>query len=234
MWRFEGVEIIWRYWQIIHGASRMLHGHIDNLISAGYLEGWAYDDKSPTEPLVVSILNGDGLEIAFGLAHLYRADLAGAKCGIGWCAFSLRTKESISKLRQSSLRLIERNTAQPIFSVDTVNYFEGSDILLNSVKELAVFDPTSIKSVDELAGCQDLLDDFVKTRGVTAFVRTAYVYVLGRPVDAEGLATYGKLIRRGLVSPFTMIQTLATSTEFWSRPRFLSAPNTPGFPFVLR
>jgi hypothetical protein len=210
----------------------MLHGNLDVLVSAGYFEGWAYDDQALAEPILVSVVDGDDLEVASGLAHLYRPDLVTAKCGLGWCHFRLKTEEPVSKLRKSSFRLLERTSGQTLCSLDRITYLEASDISFHSVEAVSESDPTIVRFIDELSGCEALLDKFIKTRGVDAFVRTAYVYVLGRPADAEGLALYGKLIRRTSISPFTMMQTLASSTEFHSRPRSLVAPNMVGFPFV--
>lgn len=207
-------------------------GFIDLLVSAGYFEGWAYDNEAPFEPAHVAILDREGTEVACGLAHLFREDLVAAKFGTGWCAFRLRTTYSVSSLRKTSFNLIDKKSGGIIHSVDKISYGESSDRLLNNVADVVKIDPTCIESIDQLKGCQPNFDDFIKLRGVDAFVRTAYVYVLGRPADVEGLSLYRRLIRQGLVSPFAMIETLANSTEFRSRPRSLVAPNMVGFPFV--
>jgi hypothetical protein len=63
-------------------------------------------------------------------------------------------------------------------------------------------------------------------------VRTAYVYVLGRPADAAGSDAYGNLIRKSFITPQSMIRALAASAEFQAAPRNLIAPNAAGFPFT--
>jgi hypothetical protein len=209
----------------------MLRGHLDTLVSSGLFEGWAYDTGAPAEPLLVAIKDDQGLEVACGFAHRYRDDLVAANCGIGWCAFQLRTSESVSRLRRIPLLLIEKTSDQTIFAVRTIKYVEGFDERATSVEEVTALDPTVISSVDQLNGCGTIFDAFIKARGVDAFVRAAYVYVLGRSADAEGLALYGKLIRQALLSPYVMLRTLAESSEFRSRPRSLVAPNMLGFPF---
>jgi hypothetical protein len=209
----------------------MLRGHLDSLISSGMFEGWAYDTAAPADALIVSITDEGGAEVASGFAHRYRDDLVAANCGIGWCAFQLRTKESVSRLRKMPLRLVEKKSARVIYSVDSIKYVEGADERLTSLEEVGRFDPTVIQSVEQLSGCGSIFDVCIKARGVDAFVRAAYVYVLSRPADAEGLALYGKLIRQALLSPYVMLRTLAESSEFRSRPRSLVAPNMVGFPF---
>jgi hypothetical protein len=68
-------------------------------------------------------------------------------------------------------------------------------------------------------------------RGVEAFVRAAYAYVLGRPADASGLASYGELLRKSTLTPLQLLTTLTDCDEFRSRPRLLAAPITTAFPF---
>jgi hypothetical protein len=227
-----GAREIVNYLAAVLGGSFMLRGFLDVLVSPGYFEGWAYDVDAPTEPVLVSVVEGEGTEVAFGFAHLYRRDLVAAKIGVGWSFFRLRTEASVMILRNSSFRLLERDSGEVLFHADKLKYLEVSDLPSDSVEEIIRHDPTIIRSVDQLAGCEDLFNGFIKLHGVDMFVRTAYVYVLGRPADSDGLALYGKLIRRGMVTPFAMLETLASSTEFRSRPRSLGAPNTAGFPFV--
>ena len=69
-------------------------------------------------------------------------------------------------------------------------------------------------------------------RGVADFIHTAYVYVLGRPVDETGLGAYAPLLEMGALSPFGLLALLASSDEFRARPRFLAAPNTAAFVFA--
>jgi len=212
----------------------MPRGHLDLLDSTGFYEGWACDDDKPTEPLSVSVVNPDDEEMASGHAHLYRPDLAAAKCGVGWCFFRLRSDQPVSRLRETPVRLFARQSRQVLFTTEKINYLERpKDFgILNSVEEVAREDPTFIKSVDQLAGCQDLFDSFISLWGIDAFVRRAYVYVLGRPADVGALELYVGLIRNAFISPFTMIRTLAASAEFRSRTRTLVAPSAAGFPFL--
>jgi hypothetical protein len=209
----------------------MLAGHIDSLTSTGFVEGWAFDSDAPAQPLMVAVLDRDGEEVAWGLAHRYREDLMAAHCGIGWCAFQLRVAVSVSRLRKSAIVLLEHGTRAEIHRVDPATYLETGEPLLNAIAELTRADPTVISSIDQLRGCETLFARFVRQRGVEAFVRTAYVYVLGRPADAAGRTQYGRLLRGGGLSPYNLLRTLYDSDEFRSRPRLLSAPNVAAFPF---
>jgi hypothetical protein len=145
--------------------------------------------------------------------------------------FKLRTEYSVSQLRIMPLRLVERHSTSFIHGVERVPYLEGSERIIDTPQNLQRHDPTMIDSVEQLSGCQTIFDDFIKARGVDAFVRTAYVYVLGRPANQEETALYGQLLRQALLSSYIMIRTLAESTEFRSKTRFLVAPNMMGFPF---
>jgi hypothetical protein len=209
----------------------MLAGHIDGVTSSGFVEGWAFDSDAPAEPLAVAILDRDGEEVAWGLAHRYREDLMAAHCGIGWCAFQLRAAVSISRLRKSPVTLVDHASRTEIHRADPAPYAEDGEALLADIADVTRSDPTVVNSVEQLRGCDKLFDRFVRQRGVEAFVRSAYVYVLGRPADAAGRALYGRLLRNGPMTPYGMLRTLYDSDEFRSRPRLPSAPNTPAFPF---
>jgi hypothetical protein len=108
---------------------------------------------------------------------------------------------------------------------------EDLDMPCATVKEAVASDPTVLTSLNQLRGCQTLMGQFVTRRGVGEFVRAAYVYVLGRPVDAPALASYGRMLRTGAITPFGLLTVLADSDEFRSRPRLMASPNSPGFVF---
>ncbi len=206
----------------------MIIGHIDAVTSSGYIEGWATTKPDYDRPLRVAVLNGDGEEIAWGLAHLYREDLAEAGQGGGWCAFRLWTSRDIGK---STLVLLERETGFEIHRSDDVPFNEDGVLEITSVPKLIESDPTVINSINQLWQSSDKLTAFIKARGVEAFVRAGYIYVLGRPADLTGLQIYGRMIRKHSITPFSLLQTLFESDEFRARPRQLAAPNTAGFPF---
>jgi hypothetical protein len=94
-------------------------------------------------------------------------------------------------------------------------------------------DPTALGPIDRLRGCNDTLMTYIKKSGIENFVRAAYAYVLGRPADASGLATYTNMIRQSLLEPFDILRVLSDCDEFRARVRSLGAPGTPGFPFQL-
>jgi hypothetical protein len=209
----------------------VLKGYIDGIASSGYIAGWAFDAERPLDPLAIGILDEHEQEIAWGLAHLYREDLSAAGCAAGWCAFRVRTAASVSRLRKQALTLIGRSSKQAIVRRFPVPYTEDWDGSLRTIAEVVASDPTTITSIVQLKGCDDIFGRFMYTHGIDAFIRAAYVYALGRPADASGLASYGQKIRKNLLTPFQLLEIMTDSDEFRSRPRLLAAPNTNGFPF---
>lgn len=209
----------------------MLQGHLDALSSTGFLEGWACDTDFPTRPLHVAILGATGQPSAQGLAHLYREDLARTRCGLGWCAFRLRAQVSPSRLRNAALFLIEPRSGQLIHQAQRIDYLEaGAET--ESGEDFTRVDPYVLASVEQLSACDLVLEDFIRAEGIEAFIRTAYLYVLGRRVDEAGKIDYGRRLRLGSITPFAMLVALSESDEFRSRPRRLAAPHSTAFPFV--
>jgi hypothetical protein len=209
-------------------SSEMLRGHIDVLLSAGYIHGWAFDSDRPEKPLNVLITDKAGSIVASGLAHHYREDLVEAGCGVGWCEFRLRVS-SVSSLRRQALTLVEAQSRLEIARADKIAYQESGEIDVRSVEKLILTDPTMTYHVDQLKGCDGLFRNFIRERGVEAFVRAAYVYMLARQADPSGLKRYGRMIRTGALSPFALLGILADSEEFRSRPRLLGAPTAAAF-----
>ena len=209
----------------------MLKGYIDGLGSSGYIAGWAFDSDRPLDPVTIGIRDQQQQEIGWGLAHLFRDDLSAAGCAAGWCAFRVRATASVRLLRHQALTLVDRASQAEIQRRFPVPYTEDSDGAVASIDALVSSDPTTIASVMQLKGCQDVFGSYLSTRGVSAFIRAAYVYALGRPADASGLASYGQKIRKNQLTPFQLLEILIDSDEFRSRSRLLAAPNTIGFPF---
>jgi hypothetical protein len=209
----------------------VLKGYIDGITSSGYIEGWAFNAATPLDPLPVSILDDSDREIAWGLAHHYREDLSAAGCAAGWCAFRVKATGSVSRLKKQPLTLAARSMQTKILRRFPVPYTEDWNTGLSNVAEIVASDPTTITSIFQLKGCELIFGDFMKTRGVDAFIRAAYVYALGRPADTSGLASYGQMIRRNTLTPFHLLELLTNSDEFRSRLRLLAAPNSMGFPF---
>ena len=208
-----------------------MRGHIDSLTSSGYVEGWAFNEDRPERPLKVSIADDAGQEVALGYAHRYRADLAEVNFAFGWCAFRLRLSRSVTALRRSRLILAAAETGAEIHAGEDWRVRDDVEAPLSKIEEVMSPDPTILKSLSQLRGSEPLITRYIARRGVTEFLRTAYVYILSRPADAAGIAAYGKLIRSGEMTPFGLLTILLESEEFRARPRFLSPPNTPGFVF---
>jgi hypothetical protein len=209
----------------------MVRGWLDELTSAGHVTGWAVDNAALDRPLAIAILDAAGTEIAWGLAHGYRADLADAGIGTGWCGFRVRLSVPARPLRRAPLSLVDRTTGTPLHRADPPRYTEEADPPIATVAELVDADPTIIGDITQLRGCEPLFSAYIKARGVNAFIRAAYVYVLGRPADEAGLARYGGLIRKAALLGYDLLAILADSDEFRARPRALASPSVSSFPF---
>jgi hypothetical protein len=211
--------------------DRVLKGHIDALTTADFIEGWAVDDSRPG--LHVEVIASEDGRAAEGRAHLFRGDLADAKLGLGWCAFRLRVQPYANTLRRQVLTLRDVETETVLHVVESCPMRDDLDVPCTTVQEAIASDPTVISSLAQLRGCEGLLASFVTRRGVGEFVRGAYVYVLGRPVDQTALASYGRMLRTGAITPFGLLSVLADSDEFRARPRQLASPNATGFVFRI-
>jgi hypothetical protein len=209
----------------------VLKGYVDGIGSSGYIEGWAFDPEAPLHALTIAILDDKASELAWGLAHLYREDLAAAGFATGWCGFRVKSAFPINRLGTRALTLVDRGSGNKILRRYPVPQAEDRDAVLSTISEIVASDPTMTTSIFQLKGCDDIFARYLKAHGVDALVRAAYAYVLGRPVDASGLASYGQLIREKSLSPFQLLATLSESDEFHSRQHLLAAPNSAAFPF---
>jgi hypothetical protein len=213
------------------GPTSVLRGFIDGVRPSGFIEGWAYDKNCAWKPLEVMV-RVENAWIASGLAYHFRDDLLAEGVGSGWCGFTLRTDANPSDLRGATLFLVERGGVA-FLKRERLPFLPDIASDLRDVNDIVAADPTMARSVEQLRGCETLFARFVITRGVEAFVRTAYVYILGRPADEQGLKLYATRIRRGLSPPFELLQILAASEEYLLRRPALVAPTQPSFPFLV-
>jgi hypothetical protein len=209
----------------------VLRGHLDALTTADFVEGWACDTTNARPALRIEVAASEDGVVAEGFANLFRPDLAEAKVGFGWCAFRLRLRLYCNAVRKQSISLRDAVTGTVLHTAEELRVRDDLDLPCATVKEAIATDPTVLASLSQLRGCQGLLAQFVTRRGVGEFVRAAYVYVLGRPVDAPALASYGRMLRTGAITPFGLLTVLADSDEFRSRPRLMASPNSAGFVF---
>ena len=209
----------------------MIKGNIDNLTSSGFIEGWAFDDAVSSRPLAVRVLVSDGHEVACGLAHHFRQDLADVGYGFGWCAFKLRLNGSVDSVRNEPLSLCTSPDGAPFVTCANLPIVETPELLCETVDQVLEQDPTRLVSIGQLRSAERQMANFITRQGVAEFVRCAYVYVLSRQADDDGLLSYSRLLRSGAITPFGLINTLAESGEYRSRPRFLAPPNSAGFVF---
>jgi hypothetical protein len=217
--------------QSSEGSLRVLRGYIDSVTTQGYLEGWAFDTERPARPVAVSVF-WDDMEIAWGLAHRFRADLMAAVYGVGWCAFRLRLAVLISDVERAPLRLLERDTGIEIHRRTGLSVIEDTEPPWSTVAENLKADPTVIQGTWQLKQCEELFMEFISRHGIEGFLGAAYAYMLGRPLDAAGLDLYTRLIRQGTLLPGGVLTALEESEEFRSKPRALAAPSAHNFPFT--
>ncbi len=209
----------------------MLRGHIDALTSSGYIEGWAFDDEAPLQPLVVCVMAGSA-EVALGIASRYRWDLAeDGGFGTGWCAFRLRVSGPAEALRDQPLALLEASAQIEIQPPVAATLAEDSDMNLSELDAIVLADPTLVHRIEQLSGCGRVFADFIAAAGLEAFVRAGYVYVLGRPADHAGMSAYVTRLGNQSIAPWDFIKELYDSAEFNAAPRLLAAPSEPGFAF---
>ena len=211
--------------------TQMLKGYLDSYTTAGYFEGWAIDTDRPTDVIAVSVVH-EGQELAWGLAHRFRRDLMEAQCGTGWCAFRARAEPPLETLPEGFFRLFARHDRSLLHTAESLRVMPDTEEPIDTVDAVSAVDPTILGGVWQLRGCEHVMAAFIRKHGVDAYVRAAYVYVLGRPADEGGRARYARCIRQATLTPVGVLEVLADSDEFRGRTRQLIAPNCPGFPFL--
>ncbi len=214
-----------------HQDATALRGYIDGATPNGVIEGWALDERTPWRPLQVRI-RCDGEWIAAGLAHHHREDVLNAQIGTGWCGFRLSSNRSPDEIRRATIYLVG-GSGVVIVKTDDIALLPDTHRDLASIEDVVGEDPTVARSVEHLRGCEPLFTNYIRSRGIDAFVRAAYVYMLGRAVDETGLRIYGNRLRRGTHHPFELLQILAASEEFITRRPELVAPTQSSFPFLI-
>lgn len=210
----------------------MIRGAADALTPLGFVEGWCLDAARPGHALAVAIRAPDGTELAAGLANLFGEGLAEAGRGDGWCAFRLRLSLPLGDVAALPLALHAAETGEAVGPARILPVRLGEEPSCDTLERVVAADPTVAGPVERLRGCGPALSGFLARHGAAEFVQAAYVYVLGRPADADGLRIYVPLIEAGTLTPFGLLSVLAGSEEFAARPRFLAAPNAPAFAFA--
>jgi hypothetical protein len=208
----------------------MLRGYIDCVTMLGYVEGWAYDTEDSTHVVEVSIYSNDR-EVAWGLAHRFREDLMMASFGTGWCAYRLRLTVLIDKVRNTQLQLLDRSSRIELAQASNTAMIEDPAPPVPTIEALLETDPTLLSGVWQLKQCEQMFMRYIGKYGLEAFISSAYGYVLGRPMDANGFALYSRCLKQGVLSALGILQALEASDEFRSRPRALAAPSAQNFPF---
>ncbi len=208
-----------------------MRGFLDSVTDTGYFEGWAFDPARPLYALRVGI-KADGQWIAEGRAHRFRRDLMEAECGTGWCAFRLRQSDSARVVDKAVLTLVDVETGAVLHENPYVAAISDPPIWDDSVAALCARDPTLIQEVWQLRGCNRHFNQFISEKGTDCFVRTAYLYVLGRSANEQELAQYETQLRLATITPVGILEALSVCDKPQANRGSLAAPNARAFPFA--
>jgi hypothetical protein len=209
----------------------MIRGHIDGITVNGFVEGWAFDDTDTLRALDVVLEGPRKRVLAFGKAGLYREDLAEAALGYGWCSFRLRLLADSKSIVRRQIALVAKESREKICSTANVAVLTGEIESSGTITDCIAQDPTTLQNISQLRACDSLFRRMIQKVGLSAFVRHAYLYVLGRSADEQGVALYTQLIADGKMSPFSLLDELYRSDEFKASMRVLASPHSPGFVF---
>jgi len=212
----------------------MITGHLDALTPSGFAEGWAYDTMAPDTVVSLRLFGPEEQDLALGLANLHRADLAEAGLRHGWCAFRLRLAlpSPVETLKGTRLVLREAAGGAEIWAGSEWRIREIKEPPLDTMARVVARDPTTIAHVQELSGCGVIFADFIARHGAAEFVRTACLYMLGKPAEEARRTGWEKLLRAGSITPFGLLALLAVTEEARHESRLLASPADPGFIFA--
>ena len=207
-----------------------LVGHLDALLTSGYIEGWICDRTDPGANPEVRVVAGTAT-IARGFACRFRRDLMEAGLSWGWNSFRLRlAKQPPPAPTQPSLRLF---SGMALVWSGPVRWVHDQDHQYTSVAHLISGDPTQVRDPAMLQGLRNYLKQVHASLGAEAFVRRCYLAILGRAADPSGMAGYTQALATGRAEPFDIVAGLMNSVEFRNRSNGLHPPVLPSFPFRL-
>ncbi len=211
-------------------VNNAFRGAIDKISRTGYVEGWAASNKNHFDAVSVCILWKEE-PIGFGVANLFRSDLLTLGIGHGWHAFRARVDKMLDPNSTVKLSLVEFRTTSLIAVTELrcPEMFTREPLSVDSLLDDSNLDVTDISS---LRLCQPAINAFINRYGVEEFVDHAYCYILGRPADPAGQATYAKLIASERMAPLTFLSTLFNSTERQESKWPVLPPSDPGFVFA--
>jgi hypothetical protein len=210
-------------------VNKVFSGSIDAISPAGFVEGWALANKNHFETVSVCILANDK-PIGAGVANLFRSDLLTLGVGHGWHAFRIRVDLRSHRRRVVKFSLVDFKSTALIAEAKLrcPRDFAGQPLTVDSVLEngLEVTEMSSLKLAEPIMAA------FITKHGVEKFVDCGYCYVLGRPADPDGQASYAALIGSGKMAPLGFLATLFDSEERQQSKWSMRAPSDPGFIFA--
>ena len=211
-------------------TSNAFSGVIDAISPTECVEGWAISNQNQFAAVSVCMLWKDK-PIGVGIANRFRADLVTAGIGHGWHAFRIRIEHKFDAQRTQRLSLIELKTTSliTVAELPCPETFTRTPLKLNAVLDDTGLEVTDISS---LTLTKPAIDAFIAQHGVDAFVDCGYCYILGRPADPEGHASYAQLIATGKMAPLTFLATLFNSAERRESRWPVLAPSDPGYIFA--
>ncbi|NJO56329.1 MAG: DUF4214 domain-containing protein [Rhodospirillales bacterium] len=208
----------------------MIEGHLDACTGDGFLEGWARFERR-REPCIVSI-RLDGEVVGRALAAEYRADLLAAKVGHGHYGFRARLRRKLAPGRHV-FTLFEERSCQCRCGTSSNSRSTCRPSACGRMPcawRSCSAPRTEWTDAEVLANLDSLgLEDACAKMGVERFVDVAYMWVLGRRADEEGIRVYVTKISESM-TPINLVSILLRSNERKAKTLPITSPFSPTFP----
>jgi len=200
---------------------------LDKVTSAGYIEGWARDERKKS-PCVLQILQ-DGKVIAEAVADTFRKDLLEAGIGHGHYAFCARIYGA--QPGESELGAQDKHSGMAVSVLGERRH---------SIPKLRRPRPTTVRdilrrrqwTIDDLlnhTACLQLAEN-LQNMGPERFVDVTCMFLLARWMG-EQEAHHMRQLENGEISPEQFFRDLATSNEVAARAGALPGPFEGRFPY---
>ncbi|OYU48745.1 MAG: hypothetical protein CFE31_09900 [Rhizobiales bacterium PAR1] len=207
-------------------------GVIDSVEAGGFVEGWTVDPTAPARVVEVALM-AKGEIVARGFADRCRVDLVESNIGHGWHGFRLALPPALMAETALALTLVDVQTGSKIGNAKTLDpsAVAGQEAENTFVDGILPIDASVVRSIDQIAAIGPILDAFIHEHGIEEFVDRVYCYVLGRPSDPGGLASYAGILHRSELKPLGLIGILYDSDERRNSKWDMFGPSSRYFPF---
>src|SRR5262249_49667729 len=155
------------------------------------------------------------------------------KIGHGWHAFRIRLDETPLPHSTPKLSLVDLRTKTLITVAEIPTPKISARVPLNVDSLLAETD-LEVTDISSLRLVEPAINTLISRYGVEEFVDCGYCYILGRPADSSGQATYTKQIAAGTLTPLSFLSALFNSSERRESKWLVLPPSDPGFVFAVK